>query len=387
MGASVGFCYFPLVVAMCFPVEQGRLFMIQVLLCVQWLGAGISKMGPWWPYCWACLLQQSLWLRSNQQTLRLMYVLEGGRLLCMRPIFTLFAHCLAVVEWACPLLLCLPTCMPVFFGIAGLSGMYVSINLIVAEWEFYQWNTFLMISVIYLFGFANLGLDTSGLHKLNGLQCSFILLEFGYLVVANLLPDWMSRYLGHRQFAGNWHGATFLVRKSAIHRFDVFRTIAPPPWEPLPAWLTPNLHPEQLSNSTYRMIAALWLMNLNQKILPSLIWHALDKESIDEFLILDGIDLLTWLQGHAEDGGVAEQALPALLHCAGFQPGECRCVYIGAFPFLRHTASWKIQDVALGLLSSGSHSVRVSTSVDSLPSAGISLMPLLGQEQGALLHT
>ena len=124
-------------------------------------------------------------------------------------------------------------------------------------------------------------------------------------------------------------------------------------------------------------MASLWLMNLNQKILPNLILCALCGEDIDEYYVLDGIDLLVWLQGHAEDGGVAEQLLPALRHCADFQPGECLCVYIGAFPLLRHKATWKIEDVAEGLVASGTHTVHMSMAKDSLPSAGRLAVPLL----------
>jgi transmembrane protein DUF3556 len=87
--------------------------------------------------------------------------------------------------------------------------------------------------------------------------------------------------------------------------------------------------------------------------LPVLIPKALDR--YEDFTHVDG-ELVAGLalgwnfgDGHLH----SEQLLGAIQAQCGFDPGELRCIFVEAQPFLGRTQAWRIVDAASGEIARG----------------------------------
>eukprot|EP00929_Paragymnodinium_shiwhaense_P048785 TRINITY_DN24625_c0_g1_i1.p1 TRINITY_DN24625_c0_g1~~TRINITY_DN24625_c0_g1_i1.p1 ORF type:complete len:426 (-),score=2.94 TRINITY_DN24625_c0_g1_i1:162-1439(-) len=233
--ASQSTTYFYVLLAGCFPTEQGGLACTQLHVMLVWIGSGLGKIGPWFLFVNGPFLSSSVWLRGRSWLPRLLYRGESD----FRPTFliSLVGHLAPHFEWIAPLmLLCVGSPLTVRVGIVVLVAMHVYILLAPAARDIYNWNGWFIVAAIYLFGGgASFGFDFESMANAPLPLAILFGIETLAVVVGVFRPDLVSYQTGHRNWAGNWSQAVILLKKNAAAKLtDSLTTYGRPAWNAVP---------------------------------------------------------------------------------------------------------------------------------------------------------
>mmetsp|Transcript_24298 Transcript_24298/g.61592 ORF Transcript_24298/g.61592 Transcript_24298/m.61592 type:complete len:568 (-) Transcript_24298:553-2256(-) len=374
--ASVGHTYMHMLFPACFPISQGSLAGMQVIMVIQWISSGVGKVGPWFSNVNGPFMIQSPWVRGSRWFNRLLF--KGEENLAPTCGAACFAHLAAFVEWFCPMLLC-ASCLgggasvdlAISFGLLGLLAMHVYIVAAPAPFDVFQWNTYFAITCVYLFWYASWGLDCAGLRAMHPLLFAYLCVETAVVVAGHFLPDRISFYVTHRYWAGNWAQAFFLIRKGAEHKFTAgtLPGFGSPAWDPMPAKLKANMNQMSAAYGAAKGLAYLWLATYNMKIFPAVVKRALCGASEDDYHLVGGMSFANMFQGQTTDMMRALNLTASLGALLDLDEGDCRCIFIQSFPLFSSKSSWKVVDARAGVVAKGQFTTKEVDSVMSLPSA------------------
>eukprot|EP00746_Dinoflagellata_sp_MGD_P132532 gnl/MRDRNA2_/MRDRNA2_66238_c0_seq1.p1 gnl/MRDRNA2_/MRDRNA2_66238_c0~~gnl/MRDRNA2_/MRDRNA2_66238_c0_seq1.p1 ORF type:complete len:591 (-),score=59.54 gnl/MRDRNA2_/MRDRNA2_66238_c0_seq1:4-1716(-) len=389
--ASQSTTHFHVLLAGCFPAQQGGVACAQIHVVLVWLGSGLGKIGPWFAFVNGPFLSGSLWLRGRQWLWKLLYRSEDD----LRPTFAvqLLGHVAPHLEWVAPLLLFVPgSAFSVVLGVVTLLAMHVYILCMPAMRDIYAWNGWFMVAAVNLFGGrVAFGFDFgSWASAPYPLQLWFVgetlLVLFGVL-----RPDLISYQTGHRNWAGNWSQAVIFLRKSAASKLtDSVITYGRPAWDAVPEsiQLGPKLTEKDASFAkeliTYKLLGNYWLSTMNLKVLPSLVQRTLMAEPIQDFYVMHGNQLCDTCMGSFFCLSWFPLVVSSLQKVAHFEERDFLCIHVGSFPFQggcrTSSTKWQILDASAGVVASGTLHSDAAWTLATLPSACESAEWLLGGE-------
>ena len=315
-----------------------------------WFWAGFSKLNAHFPTVVAVMTSNSpvlrfAWLR------RRMYKHFPDDLRPSR-LAVVMAHAGTALELGTPMVLAFATGGPMLVGGMVLMLMlhgYITSN--VPMGVPIEWNVMVVYGAFALF-WAHPEITALDVGS-TGVGIFLIAMLVAVPLLGNLVPGAMSFLLSMRYYAGNWAYGVWFFRGESYRKLDRLTKTS--------GWVYDQLdrfYDRATGVGLFGKVIAFRLMHLHGRALPVLIPKAIDRyesyEQVDGELVA-GLALgWNFGDGHLHD----EQLLRAIQRKCGFEPGELRCIFVEAQPFMGRKQEWRIVDAATGEQSRGELDVR-----------------------------
>jgi hypothetical protein len=322
--------------------------------CVQlgiWLWAGISKLGPWFPYAVQTMLSNSALLpvRTFKMNEKLYEDFPNHD---FRPsaICKILAWAGTIQELAFPLMIAQGNEVGML-GHAIASAFHVFIWSQFAAGTPQEWNIFTMVGSLYLFGYrGHQGVSLETIAALPLALKSFLFFAEVFLpALGTFFPSKVSFLVAMRYYAGNWPATVYLVKKDAWCKFDEMK----PVFEPYKkAYLDPCGPSEDETGQalgSYEFLT--WrCMHLHGRLVSNLIMKALgDDGKLEDYHVVPGLMLSNTFYGFGfGDGNMADSWFAQQLQekCQ-FKPREAFLISMDSTPtMLSPVIPCQIRDVA-----------------------------------------
>eukprot|EP01062_Namystynia_karyoxenos_P073805 TRINITY_DN70636_c0_g1_i1.p1 TRINITY_DN70636_c0_g1~~TRINITY_DN70636_c0_g1_i1.p1 ORF type:complete len:622 (+),score=184.83 TRINITY_DN70636_c0_g1_i1:62-1867(+) len=322
-----------------------------------WFYAGVSKVGPWFPYVVMAMISNSSAVRAKWLRRRTVRSLEKADLR-PSPAVLLLAHFGTFTEMVFPIVLLLTpgpilsaagVTFPVSFGHVALLHCVVFHLFIISHIPMgapLEWNVACVISAVLLFG-LNGGVSTADLLALPPHLAILAALLCVVPLYGNLFPKGISFLIGMRYYAGNWPNTEWIWKKSAEHKWQRLlqgRAVCKMMHDQVGTFFKSDV-----------VMAAEWrqyafrAMNLHGHLLPGFLRRVLRGGDMDDWRYSDGEVVagvvLGWNFG---DGYLHDKELLRVVqeYC-GFEEGELYHMRIESCPTLIGRAyEWEIRDAA-----------------------------------------
>jgi hypothetical protein len=315
-----------------------------------WFWAGFSKLNAHFPTVVAVMTSNSPVLRP-QWLRRRMYRSFPDDLRPSR-LAVVMAHAGTALELGVPAILAFATGgPPLVLGMVLMLMLHGYITSNVPMGVPIEWNFMVVYGAFALFWVhpditvLDVGSMSMGLF----LVAMLVVLP----LVGNVVPSAVSFLLAMRYYAGNWAYGIWFFRGESYRKLDRLTKSS--------GWVYDQLdrfYDRATGVGLFGKVVAFRLMHLHGRALPVLIPRALDRyesyEHVDGELVA-GL-ALGWNFG---DGHLhSEHLLRAIQQRCGFEPGELRCIFVEAQPFMGRTQAWRIVDAATGEQCRGELDVR-----------------------------
>eukprot|EP00403_Amphidinium_massartii_P010959 CAMPEP_0178414714 /NCGR_PEP_ID=MMETSP0689_2-20121128/23179_1 /TAXON_ID=160604 /ORGANISM="Amphidinium massartii, Strain CS-259" /LENGTH=600 /DNA_ID=CAMNT_0020036013 /DNA_START=145 /DNA_END=1947 /DNA_ORIENTATION=- len=351
---------------MCFPVSQGQVVGMQLFCTWFYFCSGWCKIGPWFKHLnVANLLGAKYMVKqpwSGPFRTAMMKAPEAKEpdyhlTTAAAVLGTLFAF----GETLGPLLCLSNVPAVVLLGIFFIFCMHIFIisSLIV---DVFTWNFVDGMAYTVLFGIYSTGLSWSTLPSLHPALAAWLLAHALYSSLGNLLPMTMPYVVAHRHAAGNFCQGVLLIKPEAAGKLAKLNAHAGLP-QPLDAMNEMGLRWLGQWLAVHLLMAYFWLWNLPNKMLLPLVQYALEGKNYNSYVLIHSVLFFDALVAHVRFDGLSSlQLVPELGRICGFEPGECRLCWVGAFPsfpasVISGEAKWKIIDAAAGVIKEGTYTV------------------------------
>jgi len=170
----------------------------------------------------------------------------------------------------------------------------------------------------------------------------------GVPLAGNFFPARISFLLAMRYYAGNWAWSIWFLKGDAHVKLEKLTKSSP--------WVIDQLrrlYDEKTTMGLFSKVMSFRLMHLHGRALPLLVPKAVDR--LEDYTWVEGEVMaglaLGWNfgEGHLHH----EQLLKAIQRQCGFEPGECRCIFVESQPLFGRTIAYRIVDAATGLVEKG----------------------------------
>mmetsp|Transcript_10551 Transcript_10551/g.19162 ORF Transcript_10551/g.19162 Transcript_10551/m.19162 type:complete len:624 (+) Transcript_10551:91-1962(+) len=354
---------------MCFPVEQGQVIGMQLFCTWFYFCSGWCKIGPWFKHLNIANLLSAkymvgqAWSAPYRTAMYKAYAAASPDY-HLTTAAVVMSALFAFSETLGPLLCLSNVPAVVLLGIFFLFCMHIYIisSLVV---DVFTWNFVDGMFYTVLFGIYTTGLSWSTLSTLHPCLALWLVAHALYSIMGNLFPMTIPYVVAHRHAAGNFCQGVLIVKPEAAGKLANLNAHAglPGPMDPedkmgmrwLGQWLAVHL-----------LMAYFWLWNLPNKMLVPLVHYALDGKPYNSYILIHSVLLFDALVAHVRFDGLSSlQLVPELGRICGFEPGECRLCWVGAFPSFpacgldakSAAANWKIVDAAAGVIKEGTYTV------------------------------
>lgn len=348
---------------MCFPVEKGQIVGIQLFLTWFYAVSGWCKIGPTFKHLNVANLMTSKFMVSTPWAgtyRRLMFKDSDSPNPDYHLTFTakVFSVICALMETVGPML-CLSNdpaivSLGIFFFVS--MHLYIIFTLVV---DVFTWNFVDGVYYCLLFGIMRTGFDWAMLREMDPLLLGWLVAHMLYSAYGNFVPSQVPYVTAHRHAAGNFVMGVIIIKAEAAGKLGKLKAHAgmPSAMDPknenglrwLGQWLAFHL-----------LNAYLWMWNLPSKMVIPVVEYALDGKPYDSYVLLHSAPFFDGLLGHVRFDGLSSLVLiKELGKVAGFEPGECRLAWAGAFQSfpLHSTAQWKLVDSVTGVVKEGLYTV------------------------------
>jgi hypothetical protein len=321
-----------------------------------WFFAGLSKVGPWFPYVVMGMVSNSAVVRAKSIRARTVQSLENSD---FRPstAITLMAHGGTLMEMTFPLILALSQ-SPVF-NASGLvrpitsshAGLLVSMlfhTFIISHIPMgapLEWNVFCQISSMLLFGLHG-GVSVMQMAALSTPMKLLSAILFITPLYGNFFPKGVSFLIAMRYYAGNWPATIWIWKKPAEHKWKRLldgRAVAPLMHEQVGAIFKSDVTMcSEWRGYSFRA------MQLHGRMLPMILRMILKGRDMDDWRYYDGElvagIILGWNFG---DAYLHDSRLLKVVqeHC-GFEPDELYHITIESCPIGGSGFPWEIRDAS-----------------------------------------
>lgn len=335
----------------------------KVVICVVWLGAGMSKLGLHFENVVPPMVSNSpgipkAWKRAHYRDA------AGGDLRPSRLAWTMAHVNGTAVELGIPLVLLLTVNDTVALVAAVcmlLFHLYITSTFPMAVPL--EWNVYFGYIAIVLWGGFGDGFDASVYNLFTFSEPLLLLPVFALLVAFPILgtfrPDLVSFLPGMRQYAGNWAAGTWAMRPGVEDRLEEIRCVETQghqlermlgmPYETLDAEMTmQKVNAWRAMHSQGRGLYSVLVEHLDD----------LEERTVREGEFMSNV-LLGWNfgDGHLND----ERLVAAVQKRLQLQPGDLVMVYCESQPtpwWHRTPQEYRVIDAALGLVERGTWDVR-----------------------------
>ncbi|HWB76014.1 MAG TPA: DUF3556 domain-containing protein [Nannocystaceae bacterium] len=315
-----------------------------------WFWAGFSKLNAHFPTVVAVMTSNSpvlrfAWLR------RRMYKHFPDDLRPSR-LAVVMAHAGTALELGTPMVLAFASGGPMLVvGMVLMLMLHGYITSNVPMGVPIEWNVMVVYGAFALF-WAHPEITALDVGS-TGIGIFLIAMLVAVPLLGNLVPGAMSFLLSMRYYAGNWAYGIWFFKGESYRKLDRLTKTS--------GWVYDQLdrfYDRATGVGLFGKVIAFRLMHLHGRALPVLIPRAIDRyedyEQVDGELVA-GLALgWNFGDGHLHD----EQLLRAVQRKCGFEPGELRCIFVEAQPFMGRTQEWRIVDAATGEQSRGVLDVR-----------------------------
>ncbi|MBA3741867.1 DUF3556 domain-containing protein [Sporichthya sp.] len=329
---------------------------VKISICLIWIGAGVSKFGHHFSSVVAPMMSNSPALPSKKIK-RWMYRdfpndIRPGKL----------AQFLAhgggsFVEITAPLVLLFSTNREL--TIAAVVLMVVFHVFIITAFPLavpLEWNVMFAFATVFLFaGFP--AQDGFGVGDISGgWLVAVLVMGLFFPILGNLRPDLVSFLPSMRQYAGNWASAQWAF--SSLAAEAKLNKLTPRPHVNQIDQLTTGMgYPQAIAETTLQQTIGWRTMHSQARGLYSLLMHHvpnLDKATVREAeFACNSIVGFNFGDGHFHD----DDLLAAIQKRCGFEPGEFIVVWVESQPIHKPTQTYKVIDVATGVLERGTWNV------------------------------
>lgn len=329
-----------------------QLIGFQLVMLALWWGAATSKLNHHFPYVVAVMMSNAPFMRITAIK-RAMYRSYPDDL---RPSWVpaALAHVGTVTEYAVPLVL-------VFLGDGGPVTWIALIYMAVFHLHILstipmgvplEWNVFFIFSLFYLFG-AHSDVTVWDLQNpwlLAVLLPSLLLLP----ILGNMRPDVVSFLPAMRYYAGNWATNTWMVGRPALAKMAATLITSCD----LPTEQLTRLYDRRTAILMSEKVQTWRSMHSHGRAHNGLVDRVVGEDP--DVVVIDGEIVagfaIGWNfgEGHLHD----DQLLAAIQERCRFGPGEVRIIKLEGQPIHRQDQHYEIHDAALGLLESGTVTVR-----------------------------
>lgn len=335
----------------------------KVVICVVWLGAGMSKLGLHFENVVPPMVSNSpgipkAWKRAHYRDA------AGGDLRPSRLAWTMAHVNGTAVELGIPLVLLLTVNDTVALVAAVcmlLFHLYITSTFPMAVPL--EWNVYFGYIAIVLWGGFGDGFDASVYNLFAFSEPLLLLPVFALLmafpVLGTFRPDLVSFLPGMRQYAGNWAAGTWAMRPGIEDRLEEIRCVETQghqlermlgmPYEKLDAEMTmQKVNAWRAMHSQGRGLYSVLIEHLDD----------LEERTVREGEFMSNV-LLGWNfgDGHLND----ERLVAAVQKRLQLQPGDLVMVYCESQPtpwWHRTPQEYRVIDAALGLVERGIWDVR-----------------------------
>jgi hypothetical protein len=315
-----------------------------------WFWAGFSKLNQHFPTVVAVMTSNSPVLRFEWLRRRMYKHFPDD----LRPsrLAVVMAHAGTALELGVPMVLAFATGGPLLvLGMVLMLMLHGYITSNVPMGVPIEWNVMVVYGAFALF-WAHPEITALDVGSI-GIGAFLVVMLIGLPLLGNLVPGAMSFLLAMRYYAGNWAYGVWFFRGESYRKLERLTKTS--------GWVYDQLdrfYDRATGVGLFGKVIAFRLMHLHGRALPVLIPKAIDRyesyEQIDGELVA-GLALgWNFGDGHLHD----EQLLRAIQRKCGFEPGELRCIFVEAQPFMRGTQEWRIVDAATGERERGVLDVR-----------------------------
>lgn len=349
----------------CFEPGQGQLAGIQLFLNFFYFCSGCCKLGPTFQYFFTNNLTTAKFMVDVPWAgwwRRTMFTDHKNGDYTLRPCAYYFATFAACIEMLVPLLTWSNDEGPVSFSILTFICMHVFIisTLII---DVFAWNFTDAVWYVVLYGIVHTGVDWQDLGNMHPMLAAWLGSHVLYVVWGHIFPDDLPFVAAHRHAAGNFAQGVLVIKKSAAAKLTNVVSHAGAPSQG-PGWMGEW-------SGFHGFLAYTWNWNINTKLLPALILDAM-KGGVEpvgpfhasgDFIFIHSVLFFDAICAHVRfDGMTNIDLVEELGRVCGFEDGECKLCWAGAFPtFLMAPiktpmASWKIIDACSGVIKEGKYS-------------------------------
>lgn len=345
----------------CFPVQQGQLAGMQLLLNFLYCNSGFCKLGPTFQYFFtnnlitAKFMINVPWADWIRRTLIKDHIKEDYTL---KPAAWWLATVAACIEMMVPLLTWFNSWPPVLLSIFTFICMHIFIisTLII---DVFVWNFCDAAWYVILYGLLGPGVDWESYQNMHPILFFWMLFHVAYVIWGHLIPDHVPYVVAHRHAAGNWSQGVLVIKKSAVTKLGKLKAHAGLPkqgegW--IGEWWAFHL-----------FWAYAWNWNLPTKMLHALVVEAMSSgnapvgpfNSSGDYILIHSVLFFDALIAHLRFDGLSNLDLICELgRVCDFDEGECILCWVGAFPSFvlggkKPTASWKMVDSISGVFVEG----------------------------------
>ena len=358
-----------LIVCMCFKEGEGQLVGMQLFLTLLYIGSGFCKLGPTFPHMFSLNLASAKFMVNVPWAnwYRKMVVKGHDK---EPPNYTKtafawwFSNGAALIELTNPLLVFTNNAYLVGFSIFTFHCMHVFIiaTLII---DVFCWNFTDAIGYHVLYGVLSTGINWEELPNMHPLLATWLICHTMYAIWGHYVPDHMPYVVAHRHAAGNWSQGVLVIRKSAVHKLSRLK---------LHAGTRPAIAPSTDWASDwytfYAFASYVWSWNFPSKLLPALVLEAMGDgapkdgrlHASGDYVLFHSALFYDAVVAHLRfDGLSALRLTEEVGRVCGFEPGECRLCWAGAFPSFvvppayTPSANWKILDSVAGVVKQGTY--------------------------------
>jgi len=310
-----------------------------------WFWAGFSKLNAHFPTVVAVMVSNSPVLRMGWLRRR-MYARFPDDLRPSR-LAVIMAHAGTALELGVPLVLAFATGGPALvIGMALMLMLHGFITSNVPMGVPIEWNVMVVYGAFALF-WAHPDISVLELGSLP-LGVFLVVALVGIPLLGNLVPGAVSFLLAMRYYAGNWAYGVWFFRGDSHEKLKRLTKSSAWTYEQLD-----RFYDRATGIALFGKVVAFRLMHLHGRALPVLIPKATGGDATYQHVdgeIVAGLALgWNFGDGHLHD----EQLLGAVQSQCGFEPGELRCIFVEAQPFLGKTQAWRIVDAATGEVEKG----------------------------------
>jgi hypothetical protein len=334
--------YWVMLIVLMFPFPES-IAGAQVMTCIVWWGASLSKMNLHFPYVVSVMMSNSPIHPWKPFRRRLFRDYPND----MRPskLAAAFAHGGTVIEAGVPFVLLFSHGWVTYAAVAVIVLFHFHIIGMFPMGIPGEWNLMMIVSAIVVFGGnADLGPGDIQSPWLIAVLCiSGALVLFG-----NLFPKYVSFLVSMRYYAGNWAAGMWCFRGDSEAKLGAIKKLSATAHEQLVARY-PGVDLTVIEGKQ----VAFRSMHPQGRALHGLIGRAVDDPS--RYTCVDGEvtagPILGWNfgDGHLHD----EQLIEYVQSCCHYEPGELRIILLESQPLHTWTQRYRIIDAATGLVETG----------------------------------
>ena len=342
--------------------QNGQKAGMQLMFALLYFGSGFCKLGPTFPLMFGGNLMTAKfmvdvpWAAAYR---RLMYKDLSKKDYRLTNVAWYVANFAAIVELAAPLLTWTNRPFLVTFAISTIAQMHLFI-IATLPGDVFAWN--LVCAVLFGLLHHPTGFDWADLYAMHPLLALWLLLHLTHVVYGHLVPDHVPYVVAHRHAAGNWSQGVLVFKKSALPKLERLTTHVGFQCDAPTSWYT-----EWLGFTGF--FCYCWNWNVPSRLLVPILLDILKGGDFpanrgtftgSDVVLAHSVPFFDGVVAHVRfDGLSSVQLVQELGRVCGFEKGECRLAWVGAFPsFFVPTprASWRIVDAASGVLKHGTFS-------------------------------